>query len=61
MNKQKHKPEAVIAAIEQAAGFKAVAARRLKVSRPTLDSYINRWDKVREAYEKFHEVELDES
>ena len=60
MNKPKHKPEAVIAAIEQAGGFKATTARTLKVSRPTLDSYIKRWDKVREAYEKLHEVELDE-
>lgn len=61
MQKPKHKPGTVIKALENAGGFKAAAARALKVSRPTLDSYLERWPEVKQAYENVNEAELDNS
>ena len=54
MNRPKHKPETVIAALEHTGGLKTAAARELRVSRPTLDSYIKRWSEVKKAYQVLH-------
>lgn len=48
----RHSAESVIAAIKGTGGVKAHIARKLNVSRWTLDNYIERWATVKEAYEE---------
>ncbi|HEX8384845.1 MAG TPA: hypothetical protein VF576_01610 [Rubricoccaceae bacterium] len=50
-----------VAALQKARGVKAAAARALKVSRPAVDSAIERWSTVRAAYEEAREAALDDS
>ena len=42
--------EDVITAIRGSAGIKTTIAKRLNVSRPTVDDYLKRWVTVKEAY-----------
>lgn len=51
-DKPTHTAESVIAAIKGTAGVKATIARKLNVSRWTVDNYLERWVTVREAYEE---------
>ena len=43
--------EDVITAIRGSAGIKTTIAKRLNVSRPTVDDYLKRWVTVNEAYQ----------
>lgn len=45
-----HSAEEVINAIKGSAGIKTTIAKRLNVSRPTIDGYLERWVTVKEAY-----------
>lgn len=45
-----HGAEDVINAIKGSAGIKTTIAKRLNVSRPTIDGYLDRWVTVKEAY-----------
>jgi transposase len=47
-----HNAEQVIEAIRGTGGIKTTIAKRLKVSRWTVDNYLDRWVTVREAYEE---------
>lgn len=47
----KHTAEQVKAAIKGSGGIKTKIATKLGISRPTLDSYLQRWPTVKEAYE----------
>lgn len=55
----KRKPETIIKAIKGSRGIKSVAARKLKISRNTLDKYIKQNDEIRAAYEEECETLLD--
>lgn len=46
-----HSAEDVIAAIKGSAGIKTTIAKRLSVARQTIDTYIERWVTVKEAYQ----------
>lgn len=46
-----HNAEDVITAIRGSAGIKTTIAKRLNVSRPTVDDYLKRWVTVNEAYQ----------
>jgi len=55
----KHNASAVSAAVIRAGGIKAVAARALGVSRPTLDRYLACYASAREAYDEANETNID--
>ena len=57
--RQRYTSSQVIEAITLARGIKAVAARKLGCSRPTLDSYIDRYPGVRTAYQEAKDTLLD--
>tara|TARA_R110002020_G_scaffold144278_2_gene317191 strand:- start:27 stop:386 length:360 start_codon:yes stop_codon:yes gene_type:complete len=59
--KTKRTPSQVIRAIQNSRGIKTVAARRLKVDRKTLDGYLERWPKVKQAYMDEVETLLDDA
>jgi hypothetical protein len=46
-----HNADDVINAIRGSAGIKTTIAKRLNVSRPTVDDYLKRWVTVNEAYQ----------
>jgi hypothetical protein len=46
-----HSADDVIAAIKGSAGIKTTIAKRLNVTRLTIDNYLERWVTVREAYQ----------
>ena len=45
-----HTVEEFIAAIKTSAGIKSTIAKRLGVSRPTVDAYLERWKTAKDAY-----------
>lgn len=51
--------EQVIQAIKGSGGIKATIARRLEVSRWTVDNYLNRWSTVQQAYDEEREELVD--
>ena len=50
--KTAHSAQDVIKAIQGTAGVKSHIAKKLGVARSTLDSYLERWATVREAYDE---------
>lgn len=54
-----HTAEQVTAAIKGSAGIKATIARRLDVSRWTVDNYLERWAAVRKVYDEECESIID--
>lgn len=50
MENTKHSAEDVINAIKGSAGIKTTIAKRLNVTRLTVDNYLERWVTVKEAY-----------
>lgn len=54
-----YKVDDVIAAIRASHGIKKLAAQRLGCTRSTLDRYIEKYAKVREAYEEEREALVD--
>jgi hypothetical protein len=59
MIKPVHTAEQVIAAIKGSAGIKATIARRLDVSRWTIDNYLKRWKAAQLAYDEECEGIID--
>lgn len=59
--KRKFKADTVIAALIAAKGIKSAAARTLKCSRNTIDSYIEAYPEIAEAYDTANEIAIDES
>ncbi len=54
-----HTPQQVIEAIVGTGGIKSTIARRLDVSRWTVDNYLKRWKSVQEAYDEEREKIVD--
>ena len=54
-----HTPQQVIEAIGGTGGIKSTIARRLDVSRWTVDNYLKRWKSVQEAYDEEREKIVD--
>lgn len=57
----KHSAAKVINAITGSRGIKKIICSRLGISRPTLDSYLKRWKRAKEAFEVEKEDFLDEA
>jgi hypothetical protein len=55
----KHTPQDVITAIQGSAGIKSSIARKLGVSRFTVDNYLKRWKAVQDAYDEECEGIID--
>jgi hypothetical protein len=51
--------DSVLTAIRGSDGIKTIIAKRLKVTRQTVDNYLGRWAKAREAYAQEVEGVLD--
>lgn len=59
MDEPKRTLEQVLEAIDGSDGIKAVIARRLGVTRPTVDAYLKRWKTAQQAYEQANDAFLD--
>ena len=59
MKPVKHKLTDVINAIQGSAGIKATIAKRLGVSRWTVDAYLERWTGAKTAYDEECEIVVD--
>jgi hypothetical protein len=59
MSKTAHTPDEVIAVIPGSAGIKTTIAKRLGVSRWTVDNYLRRWKAVQLAYDEECESVID--
>ena len=55
----KHSPQQVIEAISGTGGIKSTIAKRLDVTRWTVDNYLERWKTVKEAYNEEREKIVD--
>lgn len=58
-SKPTHTPAEVIAVIPGSAGIKTTIAKRLGVSRWTVDNYLERWQSVKAAYDEECESVID--
>ena len=55
----KHSPQQIIKAISGTGGIKSTIAKRLGVTRWTVDNYLKRWKSVQEAYDEEREKIVD--
>ncbi len=59
MRDNKRNLEETLTAIRNSGGIKTIIAKRLGVTRQTVDAYLRKWKRAQEAYDEENEINLD--